>query len=169
MSERVFAFGSNMCSGRFLHYFRRHPALGPQGPGQPALLRDYRLCFNKESSDGSGKGNVELHPGGEVWGVVYSIPDAGLPVLDAGEGPGYRREKKQLELNGKSEDAWVYMAVDPSREPGLIPYTWYKRFLVEGAKEHNLPPHYTQALELIQAKEDDNKQRDREKRALSCP
>ena len=44
MSEKVFAYGSNMCSGRFRDY-----GVVPEEVGRPALLQDFRLCFNKVS------------------------------------------------------------------------------------------------------------------------
>jgi hypothetical protein len=64
--------------------------------------------------------------------------------------------------------AWVYVATKPRNDPILRPYTWYKRFLVEGSHEHSLPEEYIAALERIEATEDVNKQRDNEKRALNC-
>ena len=84
MSQAVFAHGSNMCSGRFRAY-----GVHPEGAGRSALLTGYRLVFNKKSTDGSGKGNVEVCEGTQVWGVLYSLPDADLHTLDEGE-VGYR-------------------------------------------------------------------------------
>jgi hypothetical protein len=53
-----------------------------------------------------------------------------------GEG-GYRRVRLSLRLtDNSSTDAWVYVAKQPKDDPALRPYTWYKRFLVEGAREH---------------------------------
>jgi gamma-glutamylcyclotransferase len=48
-------------------------------------------------------------------------------------------------------DAWVYLASRPSNDAALRPYSWYKRFLVEGAREHALPTEYTEELERIEA------------------
>lgn len=64
-------------------------------------------------------------------------------------------------------DAWIYIAREPSTDPALRPYSWYKRFLVEGAREHGLPIAYIEALECVEASQDRNEQRDREKRALA--
>ncbi len=134
------------------------------------MLSEYRLLFNKWSQkDGSGKANVEPFPRGQVWGVVYGIPDADLKTLDTGEGSGYYRAKLPVHTTtGGTEDAWVYLASKPSNDRALRPYTWYKRFLVEGAREHCLPPEYIAELERIEATDDPDQQRDREKRALSC-
>ena len=69
MSEQIFAFGSNMCSGRFRAY-----KVSPFGPGRPAALAGYRLTFNKKSTeDLSGKANVTAREGSEVWGVLYTV------------------------------------------------------------------------------------------------
>ena len=164
MGEKVFAYGSNMCSGRFCAY-----EVSPQGAGCAALLSEYRLLFNKKSQkDGSGKANVEPHPGGQVWGVLYTIPNQDLMTLDAGEGGYYRTTLPVRTIDGGITDAWVYLASKLSNDPTLRPYAWYKRFLVEGAREHSILPEYILELERIEAVQDTNQQRDRDKRALGC-
>lgn len=161
MSEKIFAYGSNMFSARFRDY-----GVIPDGQGRAALVCGYDLCFNKKSRDGSGKANVKPRTGGEVWGVLYSIPDKHLPVLDRGEGSGYHRLRVPMHrTDPTTTDAWIYIAREPSADPALRPYSWYKRFLVEGAREHGLPIAYIEALERVEASQDRNEQRDREKRA----
>jgi gamma-glutamylcyclotransferase len=163
MSQNVFAYGSNMCSGRFRAYHLR-----PEGAGRGALLTGYRLLFNKASTDRSGKANVEAHEGSETWGVLYEISDADLRTLDDGE-VGYRRLKLPvLATDNVESHAWVYVAVTTNSDAALRPYTWYKRFLVEGAREHGLPAEYITNLELIDAVQDANEVRNRRKRALPC-
>ena len=163
MSERVFAYGSNMCRGRLLAH-RVHP----EGPGVRARLSGYALHFNKRSTaDGSGKANVELHEGGTVWGVLYVIPDEDLAVLAAGEG-GYTRTRLSVDPDAGPVAAWVYVANEPSHDAALRPYSWYKRFLVDGARSHGLPADYIAMLEAIAADDDTNQERDRQNRALAC-
>lgn len=163
MSENVFAYGSNMCSGRFRDY-----GVLPEGKGRAALLADYRLLFNKKSKkDGSGKANVEPHAGGQVWGVLYTISENNLKLLDPGE-IGYSKTKLPVRVGNDSPQVWVYVASSPSQDPALRPYTWYKRFLVEGAKEHAISPEYVTTLEQIVATQDKNEKRDREKQAIAC-
>lgn len=162
MSAKIFGFGSNMCSARFRDY-----GVHPEGTGEAALLPGKRLVFNKPSKDGSGKANVVADPNSAVWGVIYSIPDADLDVLDDGEGKGYRRQSMRVyAVAGNAADAWVYVATTPSSDPNLRPYTWYKQFLVDGAKEHGIPPPYVAALETIVADEDRDQARDQERREL---
>ena len=80
MSHEVFAFGSNMCSGRLRDY-----GVSPEGVGRPAVLGGHRLVFDKKSTkDNSGKANIEAGDS-EVWGVLYSLSDADLSRLDDGE------------------------------------------------------------------------------------
>jgi len=69
-----------MCSGRFRAY-----RVNPERTGQGAILSGYRLIFDKESIDESGKANLELHGGSETGRVIYFIPDADLRKLDDGE------------------------------------------------------------------------------------
>lgn len=163
MSQQVFAFGSNMCSGRFRDY-----GVSPERPGRAAVLPGYRLQFNKKSTeDKSGKANVVSHEGSDVWGVLYSISDNDLNKLDKGEG-GYRRMRVQVRLTDNTNtDAWLYVARRPNNDAGLRPYTWYKQFIVEGAREHFLPADYIATLENIDATQDANGERDRRKRALA--
>jgi gamma-glutamylcyclotransferase (GGCT)/AIG2-like uncharacterized protein YtfP len=163
MSQNIFTYGSNMCSGRFRAY-RVHP----ESAGHSALLKGYRLLFNKRSVDGSGKANVEACEGAGVWGVLYSIPDEDLATLDDGE-VGYERVTLPVRTADDAESqAWVYIASPANTVDGLHPYTWYKRFLVEGAREHALPAAYTATLEKIEAIQDTDAARDRRKRALVC-
>lgn len=163
MSETVFAYGSNMCSGRFRIY-----QVSPEGEDPAALLTGYRLRFNKKSQkDGSGKANLEPHEGGKVWGVLYTIPEKDLQLLDDGE-KGYSRVKLAVSVNGVAAGTWVYIASNPDNDPALRPYSWYKRFLVEGAREHAIPPEYVAELEQIDAVQDKNEKRDREMRAIAC-
>jgi hypothetical protein len=62
----------------------------------------------------------------------------------------------------------VYIATSPSNERSLRPYTWYKRFIVKGAREHHLPDEYVAYLESIEAVQDTDAVRDRRKRELAC-
>jgi hypothetical protein len=81
----------------------------------------------------------------------------------------YRRVRLSLRLTDNTNtDAWVYVAKKPTDDPALRPYTWYKRFLVEGATDHALPVEYIAALENIAAEQDADAARDRRKRALAC-
>ena len=116
----------------------------------------------------SGKGNVEECPGETVWGVLYAIPDDELAALDRGEGQGYRRVRLPVESSAGPTEAWVHVATKPSKDSTLRPYSWYKRFIVEGARSHGLPAEYVAKLEAIEAIDDPDREWDRSRRALIC-
>jgi gamma-glutamylcyclotransferase len=164
LSEMVFAYGSNMCSGRFRAY-----GLEPIGHGHAVLLDGYRLDFSKLSKDGSGKATVSPCSSHQVWGVLYEIHKADLACLDKGEGTGYTRSKVTVRnVDGNPVDAWIYIATKPITTRQLRPYTWYKRFLVEGAQEHLLPLDYVTQLQAIDSTIDSDRERHAEKWALIC-
>jgi gamma-glutamylcyclotransferase len=164
MSNMVFVYGSNMCSGRFRAY-----GLEPVGRGRAALLDRYSLDFSKLSKDGSGKATVSPRDGHHVWGVLYEVDDTDLARLDKGEGTGYKRSKVTVRTaDGIPVEAWVYIATKPITTHELRPYTWYKRFLVEGAQEHLIPPEYITRLREIDAMIDPDSKRHGEKWALPC-
>lgn len=163
--ELVFAYGSNMCSGRLAAY--GVTPLRARG----ALLKGHRLSFRKRSEDGSGKADVvpSAMLGMRVWGVLYEVNVHDLVRLDDGEKGYERRRGRVLLRNGRAVIAWIYVAAPKKRDENLRPYAWYKRLLVEGAREHQLPRGYVASLERIAAIEDQNRERDREKRNLTCP
>jgi gamma-glutamylcyclotransferase len=162
MTSFVFAYGSNMCSGRFREY--KVTALGP---GRAALLEGFTLKFNKRSTDGSGKATVYQSPGDSVWGVLYEIPTADLPTLDDGE-RGYVRENATVLVGGEQITAWLYTARRPDETMRLRPFSWYKRFIVEGAREHILPPEYIIQLEGIEYLTVPDRARHNDRMALRC-
>lgn len=163
MSERIFAYGSNMCLGRLREY-----DVQPERPGQPAQLQGYALRFNKRSTkDGSGKANVEPADGGVVWGVIYEISNEELGRLNRGE-VGYSPMRMPVIGPSGPVETWVHVAIERSNDLVLRPYTWYRRFLVEGARSHGLPQEYIGVLEAIEARDDPNRERDRQWRTIGC-
>jgi hypothetical protein len=126
MKRWIFAYGSNMCLGRLRKY-----TVMPEDPGIPYRLDGYVLRFNKGSTDGSGKANVEPLAGSAVWGVLYSITQEELKKLNAGE-KGYTPVRITIPTTKGEEQCWMHIA--DRTVNGLRPYSWYKRFLVEGAR-----------------------------------
>lgn len=160
----VFAYGSNMCSGRLRVY-----GVVPLGT-TIAKLQGFELRFHKRSNDGSGKADVisSAEAAAEIWGVIYEIEEKDLSKLDNGEKGYYRTRISLVTREGASIEAFIYLADQSQIDSRLLPYTWYKRFLLEGAKEHQLPPKYISQLEAIQAQEDKNIIRDKEMRSVTC-
>jgi hypothetical protein len=69
---------------------------------------------------------------------------------------------------GNEHRASLYFAevgyIDAARQP----YSWYKRFVIDGARQHALPGEYVNALAALPDEEDADRERDRRKRAIVC-
>lgn len=152
-----FAYGSNMPVRR-IQARDRVPGARLIGTGR---LAGYRLTWHKRSQDGSGKCNIVPAKGSVVHGVLYDIPESEKPALDRAEGLGHGYEEQTVivETEGGAREALAYVATDI--DEGLRPYTWYKAFVVAGAREHDLPPDYVAALETCEATEDPDRSRHR--------
>jgi len=114
-----------------------------------AELDGWRLAFNKESEDGSGKANIEESPGDSVFGVIYEIDETEKKHLDEKEGK-YDPIAVSVTLeDGSTEKALTYKSDYKTGEP---PYEWYMKLVIGGAKAHGLPQEYIQTLESINTK-----------------
>lgn len=142
MAKKIiyFAYGSNMLTRKLKEVA---PSASPIGR---ARLEDYCMVVNKKSDDGSSKANLTKSAGNVVWGVLYEIDENELNRLDRSEG-GYLRISLEVKANaGGPLTAFVYLS---SKLTSSLPYHRYKRLMVEGAKEHNLPDAYVDFLEQL--------------------
>ncbi len=117
-----------------------------------AKLEGYSLRFHKRSRDYSAK--ADTYRTGRVadvtWGVVFEIDDEEKPALDRAEGVahGYCEENVTVrDLNSVPHEVFTYVADAATIDVSLRPYSWYKRFVVEGARQHGLPAGYIQMIE----------------------
>jgi len=142
-----FAYGSNLLSRRLQ---ARTPTARPLGVG---LLHQHVLRWHMAAVDVSGKCDVVKvdDPASAVHGVVYEIAAVEMPLLDRAEtlGVGYRKTEVSIALAGRSVTASVYIAL--TTDARLVPYDWYKAYVVGGAKEHGIDPAYVRALEAVKA------------------
>lgn len=146
-----FAYGSNMLTARLA---RRVPTVAPVGP---ARLPRHRLSFAMNGQDGSGKCNIAAaDEDSAVHGVLFELDAQRLERLHAAEGPGY----EFVELTVATPDTAVQAAVYRGRadwlDSALVPYVWYLRFVLGGAREHGLPHDYVQWLARVRARRDRN-------------
>jgi hypothetical protein len=162
-----FGYGSNMCTGRLR---RRVPsAAGPV----VARLSGYTFHFHKRRDDGSGKGNA-VETGNDVhgvYGVLFRIDPLEKGDLDAAEGVGHGYVETPAVVTddgGSRNEAFMYVADENRIDNTLSPYSWYKRFVVEGARQHNLPADYIARIEAMPAIEDPDARRDARNRAIQC-
>ena len=123
-----------------------------------AKLQGHTLKFHKCSKDGSGKCNA-FRTGSQadyVIGVVFEIDAAEKKDLDRAEGlcHGYRDTCVSVETSQELIEAWMYVAEPTAIDDRLAPYTWYKDFVLDGAREHGLPAAYIAGTEAVEARQD---------------
>ncbi|MDJ0848111.1 MAG: gamma-glutamylcyclotransferase family protein [Myxococcota bacterium] len=143
MQSLYFAYGSNLSTPRLRGRVESAVVVGP------AVLRGRRLTTDKRGRDGSGKANLVPDRVGEVWGVVYAIRDEHWPALDACEA-GYERLRVGVHTERERVLAWTYVSQKLAEDP--VPFSWYKRLIVEGAREHGLPGPWLRFLESLPEK-----------------
>ena len=146
MRVTYFAYGSNMSTQRMRSRIPSWTLVGP------AKLLGKRMLCNKKSRDNSGKANLVDRPGDAVWGVVYELDMAELKKLDRAEG-GYERTSLEVWTEeGNPLLAQVYISNELTRDP--VPYEWYKKLLIAGARQHQLPGDYLDYLSQLPSKPD---------------
>lgn len=160
-----FAYGSNMLSDRLRF---RTPSCRVLGV---ATLAGHTLRFHKGGADGSGKCDAFATglPGDVVIGVLYAIDKTDKPALDRAEGVhhGYEDAAVTVTLaDGTSRAAVAYLATDDAIDDSTTPYVWYKDFVVDGAREHDLPRAYVEHfIASVAAVPDPDPAHDRARRA----
>jgi gamma-glutamylcyclotransferase len=160
-----FAYGSNMFTRRLTE---RTPSAVKI---TSAFVEGHRLTFDKVSTDGSGKCDIEptADPNSRAWGVIFRIASSEAVELDEAEGLGKGYEKREVQVvksDGISSAAIAYLAT--KKDPSLQPYHWYKAFVVEGAIEHGLQNDYIEGLRAVISKPDpDAGRRTKNERLLS--
>jgi gamma-glutamylcyclotransferase len=170
MDMLYFAYGSNMCTGRL----RARDRVPSAEFVRTAKLAAHVFRFHKRSKkDCSAKADAYFTGNAEdvVWGVVFKVNPAEKPQLDEAEGLGYgyaEKEVKVIDVDGKGRWAVMYVAEKPHIQEELCPYTWYKRFVIEGARQHGLPADYVARIEAMPAVEDPDRARVAENRTIKC-
>jgi len=150
-----FAYGSNTLSAWLR---KRCPSARIDGKAE---LRGFELRWHKRSKDGSGKCDIVRvdAPEAVVHGVLYEIDASEKPALDLAEGAGhgYQEATVVVLFNGVERGAMTYQATDV--DGALLPYSWYRAFVVSGAREHRLPEDYIALLEAVHSIEDEDRDR----------
>lgn len=136
-----FAYGSNMNSAQQI---ARTPSAKVVGI---ASLSGYKFLLNKRGKDGTGRGNIEASHGDVIWGVLYAIDEGEMEELDKKEDK-YNRENVVVRTNDV-EKLKVVTYISKYTGNGLPVPNDYKQKIVEGAREHGLPPDYILQLEAL--------------------
>ena len=131
-----FAFGSNMSAKRM------HERLGWSPSRSGAILPDYEMVFNKHSNDG-GKANIMYSQGDLVEGILYSVNEEDLLILDKYEGVAakqYKRYDIEVQNDIKNSIAAVaYKALNIGKI--CAPTEEYLNYILDG-KEFLSPGYY---------------------------
>ena len=139
-------------------------------PKGRAVLRCHCLAFHKVSKDKSSK--CDIPPAKEsdaVWGRLYHINAEEKKLLDCYEGLGRGYENKCVTVkldSGVTVRAMTYYATE--KDSTLKPYTWYIKHILVGAKEARLPLDYIKKIDEVKAKEDCDKERERDELKIYC-
>ena len=134
MTLKYFAYGSN------LHFKRFQQRVASARFIDMAVLPGYQLAFHKHGADDSAKCNI-IRGSGEVHGVVYEIATTEKPVLDQLES-GYESCELVVNTNTGPLKPYAYIAGDDSINHSLLPYHWYKLYVLHGAQQHGLDADY---------------------------
>lgn len=148
-----FAFGANMDEG----VFRERRQMRPR-EWRAGRIVGYRLRFNLE---GMPKGraapaNIERDPGSEVWGVLYRITRRDLVWLDHTEAvPVWRYTHLWTEAEDRDGNrlAPVVTYIATGGDTDGRPSRRYIALLREGARAHELPPHWIRLLDEVEPAE----------------
>jgi len=82
-----------------------------------------------------------------VWGVLYEIGDDDWLILDRYESD-YSRFACQVYLKANQRvPAEVYLWT--GQGPEIPPLDWYRDHMLEGAREHELPPDHIRLIERL--------------------
>jgi cation transport regulator ChaC len=148
-----FGYGSNM--NRRIFVDRR--GMRPQQT-RPALLENYRLCFNLPIGSGvRGVANLEYQAGASTWGVAYLITAQEFDRLDRTEGVGfgaYRRVPVSVVVDSGQQIAAFTYKSDKIVE-GRKPSARYLGLLIEGASRQGLPSDYVDFLRSFELAPDE--------------
>ena len=110
-----------------------HERLGWSPSRSGAVLHDYEMVFNKHSNDG-GKANIMYSPSDLVEGILYSLKEEDLLILDKYEGVAakqYKRYEIEVRNNNKNSiPAVAYKALNTGKVSA--PTEKYLNYILEG-------------------------------------
>ncbi len=148
-----FAYGSNMHPKRMK---ARVPSAEKVGI---AALTCFSICFHKKGwKDGSGKCNAYFtgNSNDQVIGVLYKVLVQEKKDLDTHEGVGEGYEVKEVVVSSDRTEiaAFTYIASSTHINGSLQPYSWYKEYVIHGARYNGLPEDYIEMISKTVAVDD---------------
>jgi hypothetical protein len=101
-------------------------------------------------------------PNDQIHGALFWIDRKEKPDLDRAEGLGYGYSEATLDvvtIDGL-ERALAYVASAGATDPQRQPYHWYKRLVVAGGIQRDLPAGYIASIRAVQSQDDPVADRD---------
>ncbi|MEM3399905.1 MAG: gamma-glutamylcyclotransferase family protein [Candidatus Micrarchaeia archaeon] len=145
MSILYFAYGSNMDRDRML---KRGVKIFSESIG---YIKMWKLVFNKKAPNkGEGYANIVPNKNSKVYGVIYEIEETDILKLDEYEGYPTHYDRQAITVirsDGTEIKAQVYIAKNDMTDTNLKPSKSYMQYILNGARQHNLPEEYIDFLE----------------------
>lgn len=130
-----FAYGEDLPHAELL---KRCPGAEWFGP---ARLEDHRLA-----AAAGGRANVRADSGATVWGGLWMVPAAMLPVLDANAVDGFERTTRRIvSPAGPRTEATLYLSKARGKSASGVSLTRLDA-LLNGAQECRLPAGYIKEI-----------------------
>ncbi|HEY2772806.1 MAG TPA: gamma-glutamylcyclotransferase [Candidatus Binatia bacterium] len=146
-SRWYFAYGSNMQRATMRGRRMIEPLEVRVG-----RLDGYALCFDIPIGGGErGVANLAFATGRAVWGVLYLLTQQQHDHLDMTEGvPSGVYRRIQVDVDAEGTIVAAETLLSERRDPLRRPSHRYHSIVVEGAREHALPPDYVASLEALE-------------------
>ncbi|VVC86679.1 unnamed protein product [Leptidea sinapis] len=150
-SVLYFAYGSNLYKRRMQINVPSAVFIGP------AVLKDYRLDFNKYSSNWRGAAaTIVEDPGNVVWGAVWSMNPGEILKLDKQEEGYFAKSVRVHTTEGFEITARTYQMFEnpPKARTNFLPEDrrpsdTYLEVILMGAIESGLPAEFIQLLKTF--------------------
>ncbi|MDX1571379.1 MAG: gamma-glutamylcyclotransferase family protein [Xanthomonadales bacterium] len=146
------AYGSNLHPLRLTRRLPKARLIGV------TALERHRISYGKVGSDRSGKCTIHAVDDEQVYGALYQVSALCRRRLDIIEG-GYRRIEVKIDLAGKPERAFTYVALPSKTNEAMRPFAWYRDLVIAGARFHGFPESYLEALAAIETIPDPDSKR----------
>lgn len=151
---KYLAYGSNLHPRRLQQRVPSGRVIGTVG------LMGWQLKFHKRGQDTSAKCNI-IQTGKTadvVYGAIYEMLASEKVELDRVEGlnAGYRLAHIEIADHGT---AFFYVAEEEYIDNELLPFDWYKEFVMTGSRCHAFPETYLMQIAGVRTQTDADKVR----------
>jgi gamma-glutamylcyclotransferase len=148
------AYGSNLHPRRLQYRVPSARVIGAVG------LMGWQLKFHKRGKDTSAKCNI-IQTGKTadvVYGAIYEILASEKVKLDKAEGLNTGYSLAQIEI-AEWGTAFFYVAEEEYIDNDILPFGWYKEFVMIGGRFHAFPGAYLAQIGDVKVATDADKAR----------